>query len=35
MLKLSGGSIDIEDYADAAHTIRRWFAEMGQDARRP
>jgi hypothetical protein len=31
---LTGESIEVEDYADAGHAIRRWFAKMGEDARR-
>jgi hypothetical protein len=29
--RLTGESIEIEDYADAAHAIRRWFAAMPED----
>ena len=32
--RLTGESIEIEDYADAAHVIRRWFATVDEDASR-
>jgi hypothetical protein len=31
---LTGESIEIEDYTDAAHAVRRWFAAMREPAAR-
>jgi hypothetical protein len=31
---LTGESIEIESYSDAAHAVRRWFATMDEDASR-
>jgi hypothetical protein len=31
---LTGESIEIESYQDAAHAVRRWFATMNEDAPR-
>ena len=31
---MTGESIEIESYSDAAHAVRRWFAAMDEDAPR-